>query len=126
MKVNNLLLGLVITMAPGLSHAFMSTEDALSQVESDGLMKPLATMYLNGMAEALWWQSMAAKEYGKGIICIPDSQSLQTKELRLLALLSLNRAKNDLVGDEAALKQFLKDPVSMNLMFAWAKEYPCS
>ena len=118
----------LLTLSTQQAHAFLSTKDTLNWLDKGGEQAAAARMYLNGMVEAFWVGSLASLTMGqKGLICFPESQNLQTEELRLMAVLSLKKALNkfDTDGDLAGIASFLKNPVSLSLQMTWQFEFPC-
>lgn len=128
MMLKKLLFAFLLTISTQQAHAFLSTKDTLNWLDKGGEQAAAARMYLNGMVEAFWVGSLASQTTGqKGLICFPESQNLQTEELRLMAVLSLKKALNkfDADGDVVGKASFLKNPVSLSLQMTWQFEFPC-
>lgn len=109
----------------GSAHAFLSTGDALDWLEGDALRKSSAEMYISGMAEAHFWHSILAARSGGGAICLPENQSLQTEELKFLAIHAIKKHLSQMRKGSEEEKRFLGEPLSASLIFALMKEYPC-
>jgi len=115
---------LLLSISP-LSHAYLKAGDALRQLEGTAIESEIAGVYISGIAEAYWWGSIFNKEMKLPGICLPSKQALQTRELLILATLSLTRKHNSHKKGSKELADFLQLPVSEALFFAWLDEFPC-
>ncbi|PWB33107.1 hypothetical protein DCO48_10605 [Pseudomonas sp. SDI] len=126
--IKKLLIASLLLSATQQANAFLSTESVLDWDEKGGSQASMARLYLGGIAEGFWISSMAGKDRKRATICFPESQDLQTEELRLMAMLSLKKALNKLDTDELKEQKrlLLENPVSMSLQLVWQEEFPCS